>query len=134
MKDLNSVMLTGHLVEDPDLRYTNTGFPALNFSIAFNKSRKKGDEWEEYGNFIDCKLYGNQAEFFGERLHKGSFVALTGQLEHERWQGSDGQKRSKISIMVNSLRFMDARPKKPTGEYEDVYGAGLPMYDDDVPF
>lgn len=132
MKDLNSVMMTGHLVADPDLRYTNTGFPVMNFSLAFNRSRKVGDEWKEYGNFIDCKLYGNQAEFFAQNLHKGSFVAVMGSLDQERWQNSEGQNRSKMVLAVDSMRFMDAKPKKD--EYEDVYGDGMPLYDDDMPF
>ena len=46
MKDLNSIMLTGHLVADPELRYTNNGFAVMKFSLAFNKSRKVGDEWQ----------------------------------------------------------------------------------------
>lgn len=133
MKDLNSIMLTGHLTADPELRYTNNGFAVMKFSLAFNKSRKVGDEWQEFGNFIDCKIFGKQAEFFAERLHKGSFVAVLGELEQERWQTQEGQNRSRIIVRIDGMRFMDAAPKESQNVQSAPY-VDASVYDEDIPF
>ena len=145
MKDLNSVTMTGRLTADPELRYTNTGYPVMNFTLAFNRSKKQGDEWVEFGNFIDANIYGGQAEWLAQNLHKGSFVALNGSIEQERWQTKEGANRSKIVLHVDSLRFMDAAPKKSqSGEepgrydeqsdYSGYSGGGYGYYDEDLPF
>lgn len=141
MKDLNSVTMTGRLTADPELRYTNTGYPVMNFTLAFNRSRKVGGEWEEFGNFIDAKIYGNQAEWLAQNLHKGSFVAVAGSIEQERWQAKDGGNRSKIVLHVDGLRYMDAAPKSRDVEsdyeqtdYSGYSGGGYGYYDEDLPF
>ena len=138
MKDLNCITMTGRLTADPELRYTATGYPAMNFTLAFNRSRKQGDEWVEFGNFIDCSIYGNQAEWLAQNLHKGSFVALTGSIEQERWQSKDGGNRSKIVLHIESLRFMDAAPKNrqrdAATDYDGYSGGGYSYYDEDLPF
>ena len=107
---LNRVMVTGNLTRDPELRQTATGMSVLSFGIAVNDRRKNSQtgEWEDYPNYLDCTLFGARADGLSKILTKGSKVAIDGKLRWSQWE-KDGQKRSKVEIIVDSLDFMSQR-------------------------
>jgi single-strand DNA-binding protein len=111
MADVNHVVLIGRLTRDAELKYTGTGFPISNFSVAVNRRRKNGDVWEDEANFFDITLYGKSAESLKTYLLKGQRVAVEGELRQDRWQQEDGQTRSKVVISANNLQLLGA----PTG-------------------
>lgn len=107
---INQVFLSGNLTRDPEGRETNSGVYILSFGLAVNDRRKtaKGD-WEDYPHFVDCKIFGARAEALEEYLHKGLKIAISGKLNYSAWEAEDGQKRSKLEVIVNELEFMGAR-------------------------
>ena len=107
---LNRVMVSGNLTRDPELRQTAGGMSVLSFGIAVNDRRKNSQtgEWEDYPNFLDCTLFGARADGLSKILTKGSKVAIDGKLRWSQWE-RDGQKRSKVEIIVDSLDFMSQR-------------------------
>lgn len=133
MNGLNSVTLGGNLTRDPELRHTQGGTAVLSMSVAVNESRKDGnDEWTDYPNYIDMTLFGKRAESVSGYLSKGTYVAVTGRLHQNRWE-KDGQKRSKVEVVVDNIHFQSAGQRSGQnacdGQQED---AG--MYDEDIPF
>lgn len=112
---INRVMCTGHLTRDPELRQTASGMSVLSFGIAVNDRRKNSQtgEWDDYANFLDCTLFGARADGVSQYIHKGSKVAIEGKLRWSQWE-TEGQKRSKVEIIVDNLDFMtskqDAQP------------------------
>lgn len=129
MNGLNSVTLGGNLTRDPELRYTQGGTAVLSMSVAVNESRKDGNgEWTDYPNYIDMTLFGKRAESVSDYLSKGTYVAVTGRLHQSRWE-KDGQKRSKVEVVVDNLHFQSSGQKAHAEQPED---AG--MYDEDIPF
>jgi single-strand DNA-binding protein len=82
----------------------------MNMGIAFNDRRKNAQtgEWEDVGNFADAVLFGTRAESLANFLHKGSRVAIDGKLRWSQWE-REGQKRSKLEIMVDDLVMLDPR-------------------------
>ena len=107
---INKVVISGNLTRDPELRQTANGFPVLGFGVAVNDRRKNQQtgEWEDYPNFIDCTMFGARAESVSRFLSKGSKVAIEGKLRWSQWE-RDGQKRSKIEVVVDEIEFMTAR-------------------------
>ena len=107
---INRVTITGNLTRDPDLRSTAGGMPVLGFGVAVNDRRKNQQtgEWEDYPNFIDCTMFGARAQSISRFLSKGSKVAIEGKLRWSQWE-RDGQKRSKIEVIVDEIEFMSAR-------------------------
>ena len=101
--DLNVVALVGRLVKPADLRVTNSGYAILSFTIAVNRRKKQQDgTWQDQASFFDCSYFGKAAEVVSPYLQKGQQVSIQGSLEQQNWE-KDGQKRSKIAVMVNSL-------------------------------
>lgn len=105
MKDLNHVILIGRLTRDAELKYTGSGQGVCKFSIAVNRSVKRGDTWEDEANYFDITLWGRQGEVLSQFLIKGKQVAVAGELRQDRWE-QDGQKRSKIEVIADSVQLL----------------------------
>ena len=125
----------------------------LSFGVAVNDRRKNPStgEWEDYPNFVDCTMFGARANSLAQYLSKGTKVSIEGKLRWSQWE-RDGQKRSKIEVIVDELEFMSSRDggARQSGGYDaPAYSAPAPaynapaapvidasssVYDEDIPF
>ncbi len=119
-EDLNNVFLVGRLTRDMDLSHTAGGYPIGKLSVAVNRRRKSGEQWEDEANFFDLTLWGKRAEALQRYLVKGTQVAVQGQLKQDRWE-QDGQKRSRVVIELNNIQLVGGR-----GAGGEHYGSGGP--------
>lgn len=123
MQNINHVTISGNLTRKPEVRHTSGGTPVLQIGVAVNDSRKNPQtgEWEDYANFLDCIMFGERANKIAPMLDKGMKVCISGKLRYSTWE-KDGQKRSKVDVMIDHIEFMsrpEQKPKQPT--YEDDY-------------
>ena len=109
MVDINIVVLIGRLTRDAELKITASGQAVCKFSIAVNRRRKNGDQWEDEANFFDIVVWGKQGESLNQYLKKGKMVGVTGELRQDRWQ-QDGQNRSKVEVVANNLQLLGGGP------------------------
>jgi single-strand DNA-binding protein len=109
MVDINRVVLIGRLTRDAELKYTSGGQAVCKFSIAVNRRRKNGEQWEDEANYFDVVLWGRQGENINQYLVKGKTVGLDGELRQDRWQ-QDGQNRSKVEIVANNVQLLGGNP------------------------
>ena len=117
---INRVTISGNLTRDPELRTTNGGTAILNFGVAVNDRRKnQNGEWEDYPNFVDCVMFGTRAETVSRYLQKGSKIAAEGKLRYSSWE-KDGQRRSKLEVVVDDIEFMSARDGQQSMQHEPV--------------
>ena len=152
---INRVNISGNLTRDPELRATAGGTQVLSFGVAVNDRRRNAQtgEWEDYPNFVDCTMFGNRAEAVSRFLAKGMKVAIEGKLRYSSWE-RDGQKRSKLEVIVDELDVMarreqgacapvddlaatvPAQPAAPQWNAQQAYAAAPQpeFYDEDVPF
>ena len=144
---INKVILTGNLTRDAELRYSQSGMAISSIGIAVNDRTKNSStgEWEDYANFINCTLFGKRAEALDPYLKKGQKVAIDGKLRYSTWE-SDGQKRSKIEVIVDDLELLGSRGNGGGGQGnapgKDAYSApktpvvneDASVYSEDVPF
>jgi single-strand DNA-binding protein len=106
MVALNHVTITGNLTRDPELRFTNNGTAVANFSIASTKRtfNRDTEQWEDGGTlFLDCTVWGQQAENTVESVAKGDRVTVTGSLEQNDWEDDEGNKRSKVTLTADDI-------------------------------
>lgn len=121
---INRVIISGNLTRDPELRQTAGGMPVLGFGVAVNDRRKNSQtgEWEDYPNFVDCTMFGTRAQAVAKYLSRGSKVSIEGKLRWSQWE-RDGQKRSKLEVIVDEIEFMSSRNNAgDSGSYGDNYG------------
>ena len=107
---INRVCISGNLTRDCETRQTPSGATVAGFGVAVNERKKNNQtgEWEDYANFVDCVMFGTRAQAISQYLKKGSKVAIEGKLRYSSWE-RDGQKRSKLEVIVDDLEFMSRR-------------------------
>ncbi|MBA3431615.1 MAG: single-stranded DNA-binding protein [Actinobacteria bacterium] len=110
----NTVTLVGNITDDPELRFTPSGAPVANFTVAVNRRfRTQEGQWEDkLDGFFRCSCWRDMAENVAESLSKGSRVVVVGRLQQRSWEDGDGNRRSTIEIQVDevgpSLRWANA--------------------------
>ena len=122
---LNSITIMGRITKDIELRYTPSGTPVTNFTVAVNRDYEK-----DKTDFIDCVAWRDKAEFAAKYFGKGRMVAVIGSLQMRDWTDKDGNKRKSAEIVVGSLYFADSKKDaaKDTGGFVEVED------DEDWPF
>ena len=113
----NTVTIVGNVTDDPELRFTPSGLPVANFTVAVNSRVKKGDQWEDRNDgFFRCSCWRDMAENVAESIQKGTRVMVIGRLQEQKWEDNDGGKRSRIEIQVDevgpTLRWATATVQK----------------------
>ena len=111
MASYNKVILMGHLTRDPELKTLPSQTVVCDFALAVNRRWKdaSGGDREEV-LFIDCAAFGKTGETIAGNLTKGRPVHIEGRLRLEQWEQEDGQRRSKIRVVVEQFRFVDRKP------------------------
>jgi len=127
MSGVNKVILVGHLGNDPEIRYTQSGTPVGNFRLAtterwVNKNGERGErtEWHR------VVVWGKLAEICSEYLQKGKQIYIEGRLQTRQWQDKDGNSRYTTEVNANNMVMLG----KP-GDRAEV--ASPPSYSDSSP-
>lgn len=111
MPNINSVHLGGNLTRDPELKYLPSGTAVANFTIAVNRqwTDKSTNQKKEEVSFIDCVAFARAAEVISEYMKKGRALYVEGRMKQDRWESEDGQKRSKVRVVVDTFQFLDGK-------------------------
>ena len=115
--DLNRVILIGRLARDSELRYTPAGMAVASFTLANNRSYSTGGEKKEQVSYFDCVAWSKMGEIIAEYCKKGKQIVVEGRLQQRRWDDSEGNKKSKIEIVVENFQFISGG--KPQEEQEE---------------
>jgi single-strand DNA-binding protein len=105
MANGNVVMLEGNLTRDPELRFTPGGMAVASFGLAWNNryQNKQTQEWEEKVSFFDVVAYGDLGENVSETHRRGDRVMVHGRLDQRSWETDEGDKRSKVEVVADSV-------------------------------
>jgi single-strand DNA-binding protein len=142
MGNFNKVLLMGNLTRDIELKYTASNQAVANFGLAVNRRYKTGEgENREETTFVDLEAWGRTAEVMKQYLTKGRPVFIEGRLKLDQWEDQQGQKRSRMRVVVENFQFVDSRGGGGGGGGgEDgpapaaVGGQHRPISEDDIPF
>jgi single-strand DNA-binding protein len=115
MNNLNSVLIEGNLVRDPELSYTPKGTAVCKFSVGCNRQWKQDEEVQKEVSFFDVSTWTRLAEVCGEYLKKGRGVRVVGRLKQDRWTDPDGKPHSRVLIIAEHVEFKP-QLKKPDAE------------------
>lgn len=110
--NVNVVVITGNLTQDPELRHTGGGTAVCELRVAVNTRRKDGQtgEWVDKPNYFNVTVWGAQGENCANYLAKGRPVAIEGRLDWREWEAKDGSgKRQAVQIVANSVQFLGSR-------------------------
>jgi single-strand DNA-binding protein len=122
---INRVVLVGRLTRDPELRSLPSGASVANLRIACNGSRKDADgSYSERPNYFDVSVFGAPAESVDRYMRKGSRIAVDGHLEWREWETAEQQRRQAVSVVAETVQFLDSPSANRAGEGSEVGGDG----------
>lgn len=133
---MNSIQLLGRLVRDPEIRYTTTGKPVAQFTLAVNRPFKS-EEGKQETDFINCVIWGKAAETIGNYVQKGNRLLVEGRLQIRDYDAKDGSKRWVTEVICNRFDFIETKSENQSNTSNsgmEAFGDSVPFNPDDVPF
>lgn len=142
---MNTVILTGRIAKDLELKYTQSNKIYCRFTLAVDRgmSKEKKQEAEAKGqataDFISCVAWEKTAETLQKYTAKGKKILVNGSIETGSYTAEDGSKRYTINILVNRaeiLEFVDnsntSQDTQPFGQFDEL--SYQEATDEDIPF
>jgi len=100
----STVTIVGNLTRDPELRYTTTGKAVANLGVAVNRLiSRPGEEKRESTSFFNVTAWESLGQNVVDSLGKGARVIVTGRLEQRSWETEEGESRSAVEIVADSI-------------------------------
>jgi single-strand DNA-binding protein len=114
-RGINKAIIVGTLGQDPDVKYTASGSPVVNVSVATNETwkDKQTGEAKERTEWHRIVIFGKIAEVAEKYLKKGSQVYFEGKIQTRKWQDQSGQDRYTTEIVVDmngTMQMLGGRP------------------------
>ena len=132
MPNYNKVMLMGNLTRDVELKHTAGNTAVANLGLAVNRRYRVNDESREETTFVDCEAWGRTAENISKFFSKGRPIFVEGRLKLDEWQDRDGNKRSKLRVVIENFEFVDSNGRG--GSQGSNSQSRTPVPADDIPF
>ncbi len=119
----NKVILVGNLTRDIELRYTQSGSGIANTAIATSRKFTQNGEKKEEVCFVDITFFGRSSEIANQYLRRGSKILVEGRLKFDQWVDQNGQKRSKHSVIVETMQMLDSKGDNQAPSQDGSYNA-----------
>lgn len=135
--NVNEVRLAGRVVNDPELKTTQSGLSVTSFRIAINRPKKQGEN--EEADFVTVVAWKERAEFVTRYFHKGMAIWVEGALRTRSWDDNNGNKRSVLEVVASNVKFIDSKNDNAGGDVQANQTSASADFteigeDDDLPF
>ncbi|MEN2765751.1 single-stranded DNA-binding protein [Ornithinibacillus xuwenensis] len=139
---LNSVVLVGRLVRDPELKYTSSGVAVANFTVAVNRPFSN-QEGNREADFINCVIWRKPAENLANFQKKGALIGVDGRIQTRSFEGQDGKMVYVTEIVADSVKFLESKKEGQSSNQSNSQPSDDPFKDagepinvssDDLPF
>ncbi|MGB8113476.1 MAG: single-stranded DNA-binding protein [Candidatus Sulfotelmatobacter sp.] len=144
-KSVNKVILVGNVGKDPEVRYSQSGTPVANFSLATNERFKdRSGEWQDRAEWHNIVAWQRLAEIVGEYVAKGSKVYVEGKLQTTSWEDrQSGERKYRTEIVARDLLLLGSRgngggdhqgPTHDENQDQTSHAGSNEIVDEDIPF
>lgn len=122
---LNKVLVHGRISQDLEIKNNNV----VRFSIAIrNDYKSQSGEYET--QFFNCVAFGKTGEFLQNYFKKGQEILITGHLQNNNWETTNGEKRTSTNIIVETVEFCGNKveeKKEENTEFQPSSSSDLPF-------
>lgn len=139
---INSVVLTGRLTKDIELKYTQGGTAVGTFSLAVNRAFTN-QQGEREADFINAVIWRKSAENLANFTHKGSLIGVEGRLQTRNYENQQGSKVYVTEVVVDNFSLLEHKGEggqqhaDQRSQQQNSFansGEELNITDDDLPF
>ena len=111
---INTVVLSGRLTKEAELRYTQSGSPVTNFTLAVNRKFKTENQPE--ADFINCVIWNKSAETLANYTTKGSLIGIEGTLQTRTYENAEGKNVYVTEVYVNNFTFLETKKEEESAK------------------
>jgi len=138
---MNKAIIIGNLTREPEKRGTPSGISLCTFTVAVSR-RFANQQGERQADFIPVVTWRGLADNCANYLHKGSKVAVLGEIRTRSYDAQDGSKRYVTEIQADEVQFLDRAPQSQNQNQgnanQEYVNEPLPdfasMDDEELPF
>lgn len=102
---MNKAFLTGRISKDLELKKVKD-YKVCEFTLATNRPTTRDGKRET--DFINCMVWGSQAENLVKYQRKGNLLGVFGELRTDKFE-VEGNTRYKTYILVNNIEFLESK-------------------------
>lgn len=127
----------GRLVNDPELRKTNSGVSTVKFTLACRRKFKNQQTGEYDSDFITCQAWRNQADFIANYVKKGNQVFVEGEWQTGKYENNEGRTIYTNDLVVDNIQLLEKKEQasQPSnGADTSYFGNTLDIAESDLPF
>ncbi len=130
---INTVIVSGRLTRDVELRYTGSGTPVASMSIAVDRRYLDSDNnWQSDTSFFRIVAWARVAERASETLSKGAPVIIEGTLQSRTWKDKDDNNRTTVEIVARRVQNLEREAQE--GDREEKSPSDDQESNDEIPF
>jgi len=117
MNSLNSILVEGNLVKDPNTKTLPSGSQVCDFTLATNRFYKNGEEgFEKEVSYFDIEAWSRLGTACSQNLKKGRGVRVVGRLKQDRWVDPEGKQKARVKIVAEHVEFKTIKPEGKAAE------------------
>lgn len=117
---INKVILVGRITRDPELRYTSSNIPYVQFTLAVNRTFQNRDGNRE-ADFINCTVWRTQAENLARYIKKGALLGVEGSIQVNSYDDNNGVRRTSTTVLCDNIQFLESRGSTGRNENPSPY-------------
>lgn len=107
---MNKILLTGNIVRDIELRYSENKIAIVQNTIAV-KNEYKNQDGEYDSQFIDFTAFKNNAEYLNKYAKKGCKILIEGKIANNNYQKQDGTQVKSYKIIAEKIELLTFKSK-----------------------
>ena len=140
MSSVNKALIIGNLGQDPEIKYTQSGSPVANLSVATSErwKDKNTGEQKEQTEWHRVVVFGRLAEIAEQYLKKGSKIFIEGKIQTRDWEDAEGNKKYTTEVVAREMTMLDSRASADSSASSSDNSAKDTAKDDnfeeDIPF
>ena len=104
---MNKCIFTGRTTKEVELRYTSGDASTAIASTSIAVDDGWGEKLKTY--FFEITIFGKRAEAFAKLVPKGTKIVVEARAIQSQWEDKAGNKRSKVSFIVNDWEFAQSK-------------------------
>ena len=133
----NTVILSGRITANPELKTTPNGVSVCSFTIA----NEFGYGENKKTSFIPVVAWRGAAEVVAKHFTKGNMIGIEGSVQTRKYQDKDGNNRTAFEVVANNVQFMESKKADSSDEsapqgFSNANASDFVSvdYDGDIPF
>lgn len=140
---INRTIITGRLVKNIEIRYTQNNVAITQFTLAVQR-KFKNQNGEYESDFINCVAYKSTAELLSKYTGKGDLIGIEGRIQTRNYENQEGKKVYVTEVIVESVDFLaskkEEKPKeepvkqKLSDEVFSEFGSSIEIDESDIAF